>query len=810
MLKRFRTKVPDAAVLLLLMLVMGLMVGRYFGPVISQPNNYLFAAGGDGLKTYYSSSWYVKHNPPGATHSGFAYPHGNHVVYADLNPLLSGLLRWVNQNLFDLSDHVLALINYTLILSFFPCAFFLYLILRKHQLSQLYAFAFALVITWLSPQIDRFTGHYALSYLFFVPMLWYFLIRMFEGKKPWLWLGLYGLSLLVFEFAHPYHFLVGAGFLYAFLLVHVLQHLGKWRKNLSLYLAALLVGIAPIVILLGWQKLTTTTATDFVKYPFGFTYYLAGLDTVFFPARPSDYRPSPLWEAFRFTGILGEGGWKDNMEGSAYVGLAGLAMLGGIGIRILLLLVQGLRVFWQEKTTGLANALRLAWQKGPQRILRPVLPQTLGTAIWAGVMLFFVATGWLFLKVPALLEAMDFLRQFRSLGRLAWPFFYTFMVLCAWYLYAFYRRLRMQQGSTHIARGALLISLLLLLMWGFEARILALRQSSFFLQNTIQPNYPDWRADYRGQLAAQGLAAEDFQAILALPFYHIGSEKIIHEGWHASFYSKAASLDLGLPIVNNYVARAPLSASLETIQLLSDPLIPKPLIEDFPNTKPLLLLYTYTEEAPPENEAMLIDQSELIFQQGNMHFASLPLSAFADRQAEAWQGFEARKDSLYALSPDLLLSDSSQAVLAEGFGDALFAGDSLGGQAKTFAQKGRLMIWEGSLPGGQPDLPMELTIWVKCDVESGQLPDLICQQFEGEEAVSWDWVKMNHTTDIMGSWARISLPFVLKKPGNRLKVFCDGSNLTFDNLLIRPQGVEVYLPLSEKRLVLNNFLLKRE
>jgi hypothetical protein len=418
-----------------------------------------------------------------------------------------------------------------------------------------------------------------------------------------------------------------------------------------------------------------------------------------------------------------------------------------------------------------------------------------------------LATGWVFVQFPFLLELADFLRQFRSLGRLAWPFYYSFMVLSAWLLFAFYRRLRIQSRGSRLWLAGVWLILGASAMWMFEGRIAFKRQSNYFLQNKIDPNYKNWKTDYAALLTEKGFQAADFQAILAFPFYHIGSEKLVMQGWHASFFSKAASLNLGLPIVNNYVARAPLSPSLETIQLVSHPLIKKTLPAKFPNEKPLLLLYTYSEEKPPMREAYLIDQSELLFKVDNMHFAALPVGAFADKQEEAKNRFEIQRDSMSQIGERLFVSDTTISVVAEGFGDGFWESElgSERGETKLVKEKNEV-IHEGVVPALLPNQPMELSIWIKMDIESNYLPGLVVQQFEGENAVSWDWIDMKNTTDVLGHWARVEIPFTLQKAGNRIKVFCDGENLTFDNLLVKPRGTDVYYQ-SSSSLVLNNYSL---
>jgi hypothetical protein len=155
----------------------------------------------------------------------------------------------------------------------------------------------------------------------------------------------------------------------------------------------------------------------------------------------------------------------------------------------------------------------------------------------------------------------------------------------------------------------------------------------------------------------------------------------------------------------------------------------------------------------------------------------------------------------------LFVSDTTISVVAEGFGDGFWESElgSERGETKLVKEKNEV-IHEGVVPALLPNQPMELSIWIKMDIESNYLPGLVVQQFEGENAVSWDWIDMKNTTDVLGHWARVEIPFTLQKAGNRIKVFCDGENLTFDNLLVKPRGTDVYYQ-SSSSLVLNNYSL---
>ena len=85
---------PRAVALLthsVVLLVLVLVLVGLFGPVLWHPGRYLFSSAEDGLKNYYTSLWYVRHDA-GLWFTGMSYPFGEHVVFNDNQPLLSFIL----------------------------------------------------------------------------------------------------------------------------------------------------------------------------------------------------------------------------------------------------------------------------------------------------------------------------------------------------------------------------------------------------------------------------------------------------------------------------------------------------------------------------------------------------------------------------------------------------------------------------------------------------------------------------------------------------------------------------------------------
>ena len=66
---------------------------RFFKDILLHPNEYLFGAEGDGLKNYYSVAYQVVHGE-GTWFNGMMYPFGDHLTFADGQPLLTKILSF--------------------------------------------------------------------------------------------------------------------------------------------------------------------------------------------------------------------------------------------------------------------------------------------------------------------------------------------------------------------------------------------------------------------------------------------------------------------------------------------------------------------------------------------------------------------------------------------------------------------------------------------------------------------------------------------------------------------------------------------
>ena len=776
------SRAANRVALLGALLVFGLILNRWFGPVLRQPNEYLLGAHGDGLKNYYTLAYYLRYDA-GAHFTGMNYPFGEQIVFTDNQPLLAFVGRAAQRLGLPVASHAVGLINLLMLLGQFLTVTLLFLIGRRALLPGWFAGALAVLITLLTPQHDRLLGHYGLAYSFAFPAIWYCLLRVMSATEPhpWRWTGIYVLVTTLAGLLHPYHLLLGTMFAAASVLVWGLRRLPAARpaapgsqtspaRRFWLHrpwLRLLLAVALPIVLFQGWVRLTSAV-TDRPASPFGFLVYHSTWQSVFLPAH------GPLrvfWQAaFHSADPSG--------EGIAYVGLVA-------GVVAVLLLGR-----------LLGHLLRGRWR----RALRPAEPAALQASGWAAVLVLLFACAYPFRwGLEGLINYLGPLRQFRGLGRFAWVFYYVFGIYAGFYLHLLFRYLR-QRRAAPVGYGLLLLAAA---VWGAEGWVYfsergGLARKSLAAHELLNPARPftEW-------LALGGRAATDFQAILPLPYYHVGSEKFdIFRSEEATEQSMKASLELHLPIAAAMLSRTSTSQSLALVQLLSNPLLAKEVLHRFPSAKPLLIIANREVREPAE--LALLARARLVFDSPRLQLYELPLTAFASTAPAALARFAARRDSLRPGPAGLLLAGTNQAVH-----HLDFAGEPSG--AATFGSPGSLHgqglreLLRTELPADTAGYEVSVWCWAKAGVA---LPALyVQQQAPGGSLVLLTQESGMRSTDVAGEWVRVRAVVQPQPAGGPVSIWLDREDFVADELLLRPRRTAVYQSRPDGSLWLNNFPL---
>ena len=750
----------------------GLMALRMGGPLF-HPNTYLLANGGDGVQSYFATSFYALYDQ-GVHFSGMNYPYGEHVNYPNMQPIIAWAIGFLERHGLHVARYSIGITNFLALLGFWVSPLVMYAVLRRFRLPVFYAGLMAMLIVFLTPQLLRLGGHTSLSYAFFLPLLWYFIIRMQEAPREWRWYGWFvGVSLFVAG-VMPY-FTAAASF---FLLGHVLVLSWQRQHPRALQWRMLAAALLPLLLYRSWLWFTDPV-TDRPLNPYGLLVYVSSWTGIFAPF----YAPArEVWQALWPTD-------KVEFEGENYLGL----VAGGV-------LVAG----------TLFGLWRAGRSRRWRRLVRPNLPAPLAAGLWASGLLLLYAFGYP-LKWEWFAWFKDHsgpIKQFRALGRFAWPFYYVAGTYAAYYLYRLWRYQRLRG----VRMWALPWLPLLLLVWAGEAWV------NFSLKGEEISRHPDAETfldpdhTVARQLGWANRQVSDFQAILPLPYFNIGSDKIDLSGTPNSFFNaEYLACATGLPLLATYVSRPSVEQMVRHVQLLSSPLLPKPLLRDFPSNKPILLMVANGGGLSPAEQRIINLAHRLNAPFPDFVLYELPVAALAATEIAAERAKAAALLPTLRPQPQGWFTTTGRGVLVQGYDQAPDRRSHLGtGGAFYAAPEQFSKLYDGPLPAPADTGRYELSVWVNIKNEYGN-GNLQLRLFTADgRQLEHKGADGRIATEVDGDWLRVVLPFQRTAEAARIEVLYDSRDLLADDLLIRPVDTDVYYYVptaSGRQLVKNTYLL---
>jgi hypothetical protein len=753
-----------------------LLLSMAFGDVLIQPNSFITEGGGDGLKNHYTFSSYIKYDK-GLHYSRMQYPYGDHIFYPDAQPLVAIPLGWINRNIISIDYYTVGISNMMMLYSVGFCGFFLFLILKKLKLPDWYSIIFAALIASLSPQIYRFVSHQALGLTICIPMLWYSLLRFEESlHHKWHWGILVGSLPFFLGLFHLYYLPLCAFFTLSYAVIYAVYFSkslkSHWKKALSIGL----MGIIPIVLMQVFIGITVPELANRIKNPYGFFTYTTRFEGVFLP------RLTPFYELI-----------KSYMK-LPYVQFEGHGSVGIIGTLALLFLI----IRW----------LRFGIKRQFKRLYLFTSQPLLNRYLWSGTLLLLFSMGVPFIwGMQGLLEWMPQLKQFRSLGRFSWAFFYPFTVYSAYYIYLIFKRL--QQKQVYPFANGFLVTIILLWLINDYSYLKTVRTYNF---NSMKENrFIEKDLPYLDSLAAINFQKEDYQALLALPFYHIGSEKFsiknsnlsIKEGFYMTY-------QIGLPMINSMMSRSSIPQSMNIGQLFSDSVITKAILKDLPNDKPLLaVVYEHQDQPTRSYEDYIINNGEYLTSSNNFHFYKIPLSVFKPKTANIKSIFN-KKENLYSKNykdKTYWLSDTNQVFWHNHF-DKNASEDNYMGTGSKYTTKGeKLVFFDGGLPDS---VDVNVSVWIKVDYLESQ-PSIKHDVYnsKGESKGSGN-IKISNSLNFDNGWVRVDfkIPFYPKGDTHQLSV--EGrKHMRVDELMIRPYDLDIFYETDNKYFGYNNYRIEK-
>lgn len=536
--------------------------------------DYQMVGSGDGQKNYYTFAYAIKHFN-GWWFDGMIYPYGDYILYGDSQPLIVWGVKVLQFIGIDLTLHPLLILNLLPILGFGIGTYYIFLLLRHFKMPHWYAALFALFCIFLSPQMFRFTGHYALSYAFVIPVYWWFWIR-------------YRSSFSIGNLAFLLIFPLAIGFVHPYLLLSLaLLGTSIWTvfsvTNRKLYWKQfIIVGIPLMVFLL------ITSVTD-----------------------PITDRPENPWgaEAFKtewaelipFTGYLKDFFGTFTSVNNEY--REGYCYLGILSFILLIYYIRSLvyRKFARDRISHVFNFGELK------------------SYFFAGLLVLAFSAGiHIILTDGKILEWVPKLQQFRGLGRFSWGFYYVGFIFLAVVFYQLWTQIKSKW-----------------LRWELMALVLAFyAYDSYCFQNKLSESI-DWygsgnmleeQRTIDNMVKNAGMDDTDFQGILTLPMSTEGMEKLsFHDSWHVRATGFPYSYQTGLAMTACVFSRASTGNVMKTLQLGNSKYGQKSVLKDMNEKNMLAIVHPDDEHKYKDllKRGTLLGKEEKV-----IHVYSLPIDAF--------------------------------------------------------------------------------------------------------------------------------------------------------------------------------------
>ncbi|MCB0558611.1 MAG: hypothetical protein H6573_26720 [Lewinellaceae bacterium] len=750
----FFSREPGGAILILVL--MAALLALRFPDFFQSPNSGVIEPYGDGYKVYAVMEYHARYDTSCTFYQGMNYPYGEHVIPADAQPLISNTVKFISTYVVDITGYTRAILHFSLLLSILLCALFLFRLLIRLESPVWWAVAVATGITFLSPQLHRMVSHYGLSHTSALAIVLYLLLRLDETKSwrmsAWIALTVFCYSMIHFYFFAILAFFISFYFLFSFLRRPRWQKIPRYAFHYSIQI------LLPLAFFYFWMY-HGDPIEGRTNQPWGFFVFHSIWEGVF----TSLFQPHFQWVDDTVIRIE-----QVQYEGAAYIGL-----VAGIGALILLLrwVAAGFR-----KPIIQAGGARNGY---------------LNKIFWAALALLLFSFGYPF-TIPGLEWMLDYagpIRQFRSVGRFNWAFYYVINIVVFTELW--------QWAKGRQWRVAL--SVLALALLYFEA------YNSIYAVKIDLDEVPELQAGNRYS-EIDGINYQEFQALLTVPYFNVGSDNLWFHG-EGEIVPRALTLSTqtGLPTTSAMLTRTPLWQTLRQVQLILEPYRRPAILDDFPNQKPLLLLVAnYQFGQQQERYQHLLDGTQLLYDTDAYRLFRLPLATFSERIESRVRGINYTLDndtlSLYPHGP-FLSRDSNRTFFYESF-DSLRTNDYYrGGGAKQGPAASGVIAFDGPIPRQMAKGWYTFSVWMYVgeDLRARSEAQILEYLPEGEQEVYQQRFQVYGNIKAIDNdgWALLEFRFIPQLAESTIRFTIRNEELGqqplfLDELLIRQEVDELY------------------
>jgi hypothetical protein len=738
----------------------------WYSDFILHPDLNYIALWSDGFKNYFTFAYYVNYDS-GVHFSGMNYPFGEHIVFTDAQPVLAFVFKWLNHIPF-VKDHLHAFFSLLTFVSVPLCAVVVFLLFTEFEVKGLHAILSAVLITLLSPQINKLSGHFGLSYCFIIPFAFLLLVRASKTVSA-IYLFYYVLFVTLAGLTHIYHLAILTFFAVGYSTINFLLS-DRNRAALIQLVQYLIAAVSPLVLVKLFMFLTDPI-TDRPENPWGFFESCSTYDTVFLA--PTSFLYTWITHFVKMP--------EATPERWSYVGIV-------------------------NDLTLLFFIYTVLFQFARVKSIFKTIPKPLCVAFISAILILLFAFGLPFI-LPGLKWTFDHtgpLKQFRAACRFAWMFYYIANIFGVVYV------VRFLNTATISSKAKSILLSCYFLLWFIDMVIVNINVYKGMIDFSGPLNPEKEARDVQQLLADHHLSTHDFQALLYLPYFTNGSEKTVIPAYSCIFGMKVA-LYTGLKLIDAEMSRTSLSQVNLNAQLLSNYLIKKEVLNLYPSSLPILVAVDH--ERLLYNEQRLVDQSTYIgtvsIFKDSIHLYSMPLSAFND-STESVRG---RLTELMASDIDhgSYLSPDTQGRAVYYSYDSLSSPFTRFGTGALHREGKDIVLFDDTLPNGMGNNEWyEFSIWCYGDKRVPAYPLVFIEVTDGTGNVTKYELAGQRSTDIFEGWVRLGAGFPLPSSKSKVRILGYGAMATYDELNIRPTAYDVLTHVKEKDwFMYNNYYIKK-
>lgn len=749
---------------LLLVILCLAFLGFLYGKILIHPNQYIFNSAGDGIKNYYTYAYYIAKNKSNTSFEGFNYPYEEVLIYTDCNPVLAFCIKKLAIVFPGITQYSIGILNFIMIFSFFLTSSFLYLIFKNLRIHPLLSALSALSIMVLAPQVFRLSGHYSLSYGFVIPLTILLLFKIQQNKKILTYATILFIHIFCSFFTHPYLGLISVSIIFTYVFV---QWIFLFRSRSFYGFQTIILFLSAAFPLIIFYAFTSAMDTHLGRTtnPYGFFEYYADLDTIFLPNHPpllvfvKKFLPS----------------FTQTWEGWSYIGV--VAIITGF-----IIVIRFIRFILKKQK--LNNALL----EFPHK--------TLIILFISSIILVFFSMGLPFRFLPKhYLDYFSFIKQFRSIGRFAWVFFFVINIVAILVVDRYGRRLFVS-GK----RGLVYVMFILTPSFIFFEGVSGHMDIS---NKIVQSNNPFLQKNLPDNLnkIITKVDANHYAAIIPLPYYNIGSENFTKEASNETYSNSfLLSYHSGIPLISNFTARASISESKNLMQLFSDGFYSKQIVNDFDSNLPFLILCT--NGSLNLQESLLISKATPLYKDNDVALFKISREdLLAKTSGQEFQYFHSLKDELYPYN-GLMTNDSNSYFFYNGYNDVVNENmiNFRGNGVLSFMKNDRLVLADAPANKFAKNHLYIASFWIYNGGHNyGQdvLTNIDFNIYQSTNQKIIETIKPQSSMVINNDWSLVELPFSVSTDQGTIQFILEGKDwknrkMYLDDVFIYRRGTTYY------------------